>query len=202
MRYQQTPISRLSKAAKYLVPDGTWHPFAEEPGMFYRVSGKIVQRVRFEADEREDLLRLFDVFEPLPARVLKEGFREELRILIEDDRYLLTGMLVRVYVGWELLAAAAQPLGIRLVFIGGNSLQYSILFAEWNEQELVRVLVLAKAFAKVAALLAADVREGIPHIRSEITGLITSAFEMMMEEIGPVKKAKKKIGRQGSLFGE
>lgn len=199
MRYQQTPISRLSKAAKYLVSDGGWHPFVEEAGMFYRVAGKTVQRVRFEDDEREDLLHLFDDFDPLPSRVLKEGFREELRILIEDDRYLLTGMLVRVYVGWELLAAAAQPLGVRLVFIGGNSLQYSILFAEWSEQEIVRVLVLAKAFARVAALLAADVRDGIPHIRSEITGLITSAFDMMMEEIGPVKK-KAKRGRQESLF--
>ncbi len=200
MRYQQTPISRLSKAAKYLEADGGWHPFADEPGVYYRVRGKIVQRVRLEAGEREDLLRLYDDLDPLPSRAMREGFREELRFATEDDHYLLTGMLVRAYVGWDLLAAAAEPLGIRLVFMGGNSLQCAVVFREWTPEEIIRTLVLARAFAKVAALLAADAREGVPHIRSEITGLLRSAFEMGMEEVGPLKRAKRKRGTQESLF--
>ncbi|MFZ1728697.1 MAG: hypothetical protein WAV84_01095 [Bacteroidota bacterium] len=186
MRYQQTPISRLSKSSKLLVSDGAWHPFAEEERVWYRVNGKSVQRVRLEEGESEELLALFERFEPLPSRALKEGFREELRFIVRDDHYELAGMLVRAYVGWDMLASASESLGIRLEYLGGNSLRCDILINEWTVADIVRALVLAKAFSKVAAQLALDAREGVPHIPYEITGLLQSAFELFMEEIGPL----------------
>ncbi len=204
MRYQQTPISRLAKAGKYLQSDGTWHPFADEEGMYYRVREKMVQRVRIEKGEDDALLRLFENFEPLPLRVLKEGFREELQFVIDDDHYLLTGQLLRVYDGWEALAAAGKPLGIRLLFLGGNSLQYSIEFHEWSTHEIARILLLSKAFTRVAAQLVKDTAEGIPHIHTEIKGLLLTAHEMMMEQNNITRDApprpKKKSDVQGSLF--
>lgn len=184
MRYQQTPISRLSKAAAFLVKDGAWHPFEGEEGTWYRVRGKTVQRVRLEAGEDEELLRLFERFEPLPSRALKEGFREELRFIVDDDSYLLAGLLVRAFVGWDQLATAGEALGARLEYLGGNSLRCDIRIALWSAEDILRALVLSKAFTKVAALLARDAREGIPHIPSEVRGLLQSAFEMLWEEVG------------------
>jgi hypothetical protein len=204
MRYQQTPTSRLAKAAKYLVSDGTWHPFVDEEGMYYRVRGKMVQRVRIEKGEDDVLLRLFENFEPLPLRVLREGFREELHFVVDDDRYLLTGLLLRIYPGWEALSAAGKPLGIRLVFLGGNSLQYSIEFTDWCSDEITRILLLSKAFARVAAQLVKDAAEDIPHIHTEITGLLRSAHLLMMEQNGVGKtdaaKPRKREEIQGRLF--
>ncbi|MFA6233329.1 MAG: hypothetical protein WC824_03945 [Bacteroidota bacterium] len=204
MRYQQTPISRLSKASKFLVSDGAWHPFVGEEGVWYRVKGKSVQRVRMEDGESEDLLALFERFEPLPSRALKEGFREELRFIVQDDHYVLAGMLVRAYVGWDMLASASESLGIHLEYLGGNSLRCDILIHEWTVPEIVRALVLAKAFSKVAAQLSLDAREGVPHIRSEITGLLHSAFELFMEEVGPVGRIESdpppRSATQGTLF--
>jgi hypothetical protein len=204
MRYQQTPISRLSKAAKFLVSDGAWHAFEGEEGMWYRVRGKTVQRVRLESGESEELLGLFEHFEPLPSRALKEGFREELRFIVSDDHYMLAGMLVRAYVGWDQLASAAEASGVRLEYLGGNSLRCDIRIDEWTSEGIIRSLVLAKACGKVAALLAQDAREGIPHIPSEIRGLLQSAFEMYWEESGVAFRADTTPDPhglvQGSLF--
>ncbi len=204
MRYQQTPISRLSKAAKFLVSDGSWHPFVGEEGMWYRVMGKSVQRVRIEAGESEDLLALFERVEPLPTRALKEGFRAELRFIVQDDHYLLAGMLVRSYVGWDMLASASECLGIKLEYLGGNSLRCDILITEWTVADIVRALVLAKAFSKVASQLAQDAREGVPHIPSEITGLLQAAFELYLEEVGPIARKEEPqpdaAARQQTLF--
>jgi hypothetical protein len=204
MRYQQTPISRLSKAAKFLEADGGWHPFVGEEGVWYRVAGKMVQRVRLERGETDAMLRLFDRFEPIPSRALKEGFREELRFIVQDDHYLLAGMLVRAYVGWDMLASAGESFGMRLEYPGGNSLRCDIRIDEWTAEDIVRALVLAKAFSKVAAQLALDAREGVPHIRQEITGLLQSAFDLYLEEIGGLPRAASPstspAPRQESLF--
>lgn len=203
MRYQQTPISRLAKAAKYLVNDGEWHPFMDEDGVYYRVQGKIVQRVRIEAGEADSLLRLFDGFPPLPSRTLKEGFREELHFAVKDDHYLLNGMLVRAYVGWDLLAMASADMGVRMSFLGGNSLQCSIVIEEWSPEQIIRTLLLAKAFSQVAAQLAVDAREGVPHIQSEITGLLRTAHEMQLEQVDLEKlRTKRQAKAQGSLFND
>ncbi len=203
MRYQQTPMARLSKAAKFLDPDGAWHPFVGEEGVWYRVKGKTVQRVRFERDETDAMLRLFERFEPLPSRALKEGFREELRFIVQDDHYLLAGMLVRAYVGWDMLASAGESFGMHLEYLGGNSLRCDIRIDEWTAEDIVRALVLAKAFSKVAAQLALDAREGVPHIPQEITGLLQSAFDLYLEEIGGLPRAAPFVSRmpeQGNLF--
>lgn len=205
MRYQQTPLARLSKAAKFLESDGAWHPFVGEEGVWYRVRGKLVQRVRLESGETDDLLRLFERFEPLPSKALREGFREELRFIIADDHYLLAGMLMRAYVGWDKLASAGEPLGVHLEYLGGNSLRCDIRIREWTAADIIRSLILSKSVSKVAVLLAQDSREGIPHTTPEITGLLHSAFELFMEEVGGLPRAESipdpREPEQGSLFG-
>ena len=168
--------------------------------------GKIVQRVRIEAGETYSLLQLFDNFDPLPSRMLKEGFRDELRFTIVDDHYLLNGMLVRAYVGWDMLAVASADLGNRLSFLGGKSLQCSIVFDEWTDENIIRTLGLAKAFAKVASQLAIKSKEGVPHIQMEIAGLLNAAFEFMMEDVEARKQGSAKLKKndqlQGKLFEE
>src|SRR5512135_3365639 len=67
MKYRQTPISRLADAGKKIAASSQWRP-AGEPGAYYRVTGKIMQRVRLESGEGDEHLRLFDGLEPLPPR--------------------------------------------------------------------------------------------------------------------------------------
>jgi hypothetical protein len=109
-----------------------------------------------------------------------------------------------MYNGWEALAAAGRPLGIHLVFLGGNSLQYSIEFTVWSTHEIIRVLLLSKAFARVAVQLVRDTADGIVHLHTEITGLLRTAHEMMMEQNNISRevpgKGKKKDDVQASLF--
>lgn len=205
MRYQQTPVARLSKAAKFLEKDGKWHPFAGEEGMWYRVRQRDVQRIRLEAGETEELLQLVDELGPLPSRALREGFREELRFVLQDDHYLLSGMLLRAYVGWDMLAAAARTMDVQLEFLGGNALRCDIRIDEWSTEAVTRALLRARACAQVAAQLAVDAREGVPHIPQEITGLLQAAYETLMEEVGPLHPAAaapRRDAEQGSLFGE
>jgi hypothetical protein len=206
MRYQQTPVARLSKAAKFLEKDGKWHPFVGEEGVWYRVRNRDVQRIRLEAGESEELLRLFDRLGPLPSRALREGFREELRFVPHDDHYLLSGMLLRAYVGWDMLAAAARAMNVQLEFLGGNALRCDIRIDEWSTEAVTRALVLGRACARVAAQLAVDAREGVPHIPQEISGLLQAAYETLMEEVGPLRTtsagAHRRDADQGSLFGE
>lgn len=183
MKYQQTPTSRFSKASTWLLRDGCWHPFASEAGVFYRIQGKVLQRVRFEEHEDEALLRLFDTVHPFPARVFREGFREEVRFVVEDDHYLLTDLLIRAYVGWDTLAQAAENFGIRMSFSGGNSLHCSIALRTWSADSILRTLILGRAFTTVAAQLARDCLEGIPHTVGEVTGLLRSANDFFTEEL-------------------
>jgi len=183
MRYQQTPISRLSRASAALITDGSWQPFASEPGVYYRVLDRTMQKVRFETYEDQRLLRLFERIAPLPSRVLKEGFREELHFAIEDDHYLLTDIFVRVFIGWDALARAAADIGIRMTFVGGNSLHCAIRIDSWDEPSIVRALVVSKAFSRVSGQLASDAVEGIPHTSREMSGLLRSAVALYMEEL-------------------
>jgi hypothetical protein len=203
MKYQQTPTSRFSKASAWLQRDGSWHPFASEPGVFYRIQGKMLQRVRFEEDEDEALLRLFDAVQPFPVRVFREGFREEVRFVVENDHYLLTDVLVRAYIGWDTLAQAAEGFGIRMSFSGGNSLHCSIAVRTWSADSILRTLILGRAFITVATQLARDSYEGIPHTVGEITGLLRSANDFFLEEFyqRPDKSASgSRIHEQEELF--
>jgi hypothetical protein len=204
MKYQQTPTSRFSKASAWLQRDGSWHPFVSEPGVFYRVQGKVLQRVRFEDDEDEALLRLFDAVQPFPSRIFREGFREEVRFITEDDHYLLTDVLIRAYIGWDTLAQAAESFGIRMSFSGGNSLHCSIALRIWSGDSIMRTLILGRAFTTVAAQLARDSYEGIPHTVGEVIGLLRSANDFFMEELyQPPDKSGSSGGRmleQEELF--
>ena len=203
MKYQQVPISRLSSSGALLEQDGAWHPFGGDTGSWYRVHGRIVQRVTLEAGEDPSLLRLLEACGPLPSKALKEGFREVLTFRVHDDRYLLTGMLLRSYVGWDVLERAGRDLDVSLRFFGGNSLEYSVLIREWTPDCVARALLAAKAFAMVGASLAQDAKQGIPHTESEIRGLLRTARDVFAEDLGlphTEKPSRSAQHRQQSLF--
>jgi hypothetical protein len=197
MRYQQTPKSRLSKASSWLQADGQWHAFSAEPGMHYRVSGSIVQKVLIEEHEHASLLRLFDAVPPLPKRLFREGFREELRLLVEGDHYVLTDILIRAYMGWDLLAQAAESFAVRMSYTGGNTLHCSIAFHSWSPDSLIRTLIFLRAFTAVAAQLSQDAIQGIPHTVAEVLGLLRSANDVYTEQFYPAPRSG---GRGGSVI--
>ncbi len=149
-----------------------------------------MQKIRLEAHEDPALLRLFEALPPLPSRLFREGFREELRFIPDDDLYLLTDILVRVYIGWDALAHAAAPFGIRVAFSGGNTLHCGISFEVWDTDSIMKTLILSRAFTTVAARLAQDSFEGIPHTVGEITGLLRSANDCFLEELYEAPKSK------------
>ena len=99
-----------------------------------------------------------------------------------------------------------EVITIHLEYLGGNSLRCDILIEEWTDGDIIRALVLAKAFSKVASQLAIDAREGVPHVRNEITGLLNAAFELYWEEAGGAPQSSSspapRVAEQGSLFGE
>ncbi len=186
MKYQQVHTSRLSSAAEKLVRDGAWHGYETDSRAWYRVVGKVVQRVRLEEGEEASLLGLFDRLAPLPKKVFKEGFREELTLRIDDDRYTLSGMYLRSFIGWDLLARAGEKLGVGIRFYAGNSIEFSVAIPEWTTRDLLHALVTARAFAQVGASLVRDSREGIPHTEKEIRGLLHTARDLLLEEIGDI----------------
>jgi hypothetical protein len=203
MKYQQVPLTRLSSAGTRLEQDGQWHAFGAVAGVWYRVHGRVVQRVTLEAGEDSALLRLFDGCGPLPSKALKEGFREELCFRISDDRYTLAGMLLRFFVGWDVLALAGRDFGVATRFYGGNSLEYSVFIEEWTSAAMTRAVVTAKAFAMVGSSLALDAKQGIPHTEAEIKGLLRTARELLAEEAGvhdEPKPARLATQQQQSLF--
>ena len=203
MRYQQTPTTRLARAGNRLEAGENWQPANGESGVYLRVRSGVLQRVRLENSESEEHLQLFEEFDPLPSRVMKEGFREELCFRVADDHYELCGILVRVYLGWDMLGSAAEQLGVTVNFLGGNSLLCSIEFDSWDRETILRSLVLAKAFTRVASQLALDAKDGIPHIPAEVAGLLRTAFALYLEEIdisAAGRQRKKPHGQQQSLF--
>ena len=189
MKYQQVPLTRLSSAGTRLDKDGQWHAFGTAGGAWYRVQGRVVQRVTLEAGEDEALLRLFDACGPLPSKALKEGFREELTFRVHDDTYLLSGMLLRFFIGWDVLARVGRDLGVAIRFFGGNSLEYTVSFDEWTPSAMTAAVVTAKAFAMVGSSLAQDSKQGIPHTEAEVIGLLRTARDFLSEEIGPQEKS-------------
>jgi hypothetical protein len=204
MKYQQIPLARLSKAGTRFIADGEWHSFTGDPLLMYRVVKKTVQRVRLEENENADLLKLFDSFPPFPSKVLREGFREEICFRVADDEYCIADMYVRAFVGWNMLAHVAEAKRVTASIIGGNTLSYSVRFSEWRQDVIVRALVLAKAFAMLAAQLAEDARLGIPHTEKEIAGLLHSAGSILLEEVYGSEKAAevKPTSVQTRLFSD
>lgn len=186
MKYQQVPRRRLSSAADKLESDGSWRPLADAPRTYYRVVSGLVQRVVLEPGESDAMLGMLDRLRPLPPKALRSGFREELTLRVVDDRYALTGVLVRAFVGWDLLAHAAGEVGAILRHYGGNTLECSILFDAWTTANVARAMVLAKAIGSVGAMLAEDARQGIPHTRGEVAGLLRSACDVLLEDVADV----------------
>jgi hypothetical protein len=203
MIYQQIALVRLAHAAKNLDRDGQWHPFGDDGRTFYRVSGKRMQKIRLDEDEDPALLSLFDDIHPLPARVSKEGFREEIHISISDDVYKLSNMWLRAYIGWEDLAAATNMHGGALSYRSSNSLEFTHTMDEFNQETFMKALLLGKAVSMVGHQLAEDGRIGVPHIPAEVKGLLTSAYTVLLEDIKPLKGSTGKADDtpQHSLFG-
>ncbi|MDH7515709.1 MAG: hypothetical protein QHI48_07545 [Bacteroidota bacterium] len=182
MKYDQIPLSRLSRAAVSIERRLGWHPFHSDERTHYRVVGRMVQRVRLEQGEDERCLELFEHIPPLPRRLFHEGFREGISFRVDDDAYVLHGMYLRLFVGWDLLARAGEAFGVRTHFAGENSLEYSVVVGKWSLGSVLEALATARAFALVAADLAHDARDGIPHTVGEIRGLIRTAREVLLED--------------------
>ena len=144
MKYQQIRIARLAEAGRKLHPDGKWHAFENVTETFYRVIGRLVQRVKLEAGESRDYLRLFDAVNPLPTGLLREGFRNEIVFHIDDDAYVLDETYTRVFEGWEHLAACAVAHGCTATPAGSNALAWKIRFETWSEERIHRALIVAR----------------------------------------------------------
>ncbi len=79
----------MSGAANKLDLDGAWHPFATGEHSWYRVwNRKTIQRIQFRDGVEEDLLLpMLTDFEPLSELEQVSGFREEVRIELNDDTF-------------------------------------------------------------------------------------------------------------------
>ncbi|MAT40269.1 MAG: hypothetical protein CL946_11765 [Ectothiorhodospiraceae bacterium] len=208
MIYQQIALIKLARGARKLEKDGQWHPFGEDGAAYYRVVGKVMQRVRFSDGEDEDLLALFEEIRPFPGKLAREGFRAGVHIRIEDDHFTLHNIMFRAFFGWEAFAKAVAAFGGRLEFTGSNALEYRSTMDEFNEETLRHALICAKAVTTVAPQIAEDIKLGIPHSESEIIGLLKTAYTVIDEEI-PVPKPKKSDRKrkdgpppQATLFNE
>ena len=205
MKYTQIPLSRLSRAGKLFVSDGQWHRSVNDDALYYRVQGKMVQRIRLEVGETVALLPLFAGFTPLPSKALREGFREELRFRIEDDAYVLSDNYTRGFIGWNRFAHIAEKKGITTTVAEGNLLRYSVRIADWTSTEILRSIIRAKVFALIATRIGEDSKLGIEHSDKEVTGMFTAAEELLAEELGlsePELPVKKNSPPQISLFGD
>ncbi len=202
MIYQQIPTIRLAHAARKLNYDGAWHPFGDDGRTFYRIVKNVMQRVRLEEDEDLELLALFNDIKPLPSKAARGGFKEEIRIRIEDDAYVLCNQWIRAYLGWELLMEAVEHSGGALIFRGANSLEFRYGMASFTMSEFRRALLLGKAVSIVAPQLATDAVQGVPHTKAEVRGLLHSAYSVLAEEIGVKSSEEEKYGghSQQSLF--
>jgi hypothetical protein len=196
MKYQQTAMGRLSRAADMLIADGDWHSFEESPDIRYRVHGRILQRVRLEAGEAEELLSLFDGIPPLEPGLIREGFRDAVCLRIEDDRYVICEQFIRFFKSWEALAGAAKRFGIEMGYPGGNQLEFRVPFPEWGAETLTDSLLRVKAFTAVASQLAEDEKFEIPHSENEIHGLLISALDVLREDIVNRKKNRRARGKE------
>ena len=114
MRYSQITTSRLSKSASKLDMDGEWHPFHSTPLAWYRVWRKrLVQRSNF-VDENEEriILPLLQSLEPLKRISGTMGFRDELNVILVDDRLEVVAALGYASDTLADLRSALSSLGI------------------------------------------------------------------------------------------
>ncbi len=201
MRYQQIQLTRLSQAKEKLVSDGAWHPFSESPGTFYRVSGRFMQRVRFEGNESDGLLSELLDFPPIPTQLLKEGFREEICFRIEDDSWVYETLLKRQFSGWEKMKRGANRLGAEII-ANANTFSFRISIGRWETDTVLQALVVGRSCLLIASDLEVDARDGIAHSEGEIEGLLRTAAEVLSEEVrnSLKRKTSRKKSLQSSLF--
>ncbi len=183
MKYKQIAVARLGKAARRLRVDGTWHPFENEAGTHYRVVKRVMQQVRLEHGEDESHLALFENFEPLPTRALKEGFRGAVCLRVEDDHYTLENMYLRSFPGWEALARAASGLGVELYFEGGNMLTCRARFNEWSRETVLEKLLLIRAIAVTGSQLQDNATSNVCIDTDEIGRMIRTAYDVLRESV-------------------
>lgn len=185
MRYRQTHVSRFSAAAERLSADGVWHAFAREQRAWYRVHGRVLQQVRLDDGERDDFIGVFDAIAPLPPKLLRGGYRQEIEIRVRDDRFVVTGMLLKAYDGWELLAAAAGRHGFSMAMVGNGTLSCEIEVDSWSGAQFHRAVAFASTVGIVAAQLREDAAMRIPYAREEVTRLLETAYAVTLEACPP-----------------
>jgi hypothetical protein len=175
MKYQQIQLARLAGAGRKLVADGCWHAFENVERTFYRVVGRRMQRVKFESDESPGLLKLFDALPPLPPKLLREGFRNEITFRLDDDAYCIDDILTRSFSGWEQVAASASARGCTATALRGNALAWRVRFEFWDEVGIHNALIVARALtsalAQCANLPALESRDAASILEGEMRAL-------------------------------
>ena len=195
MKYKQIAVARLGKAARRLRADGSWHVFENESETYYRVVRRVMQQVQFESGEEKSLLDLFEHFEPLPARALKEGFREPLCIRVEDDRYTLEHLYLRAFTGWETLARAASGFGVEVYLEAKNMLACRASFDEWSREAVLEKILVMRAIAVAASQLQEDSGSGVRYETDEVVRLIHTANTVLHETLHASGKRRRVSGR-------
>jgi hypothetical protein len=163
MRYWQITTRRLSRAAAKLRMDDAWHAWQAAPLSWYRVwKKKMVQRITFETSAEEAIVfPLLGAFEPLPDVSGTAGFREEVWIVVEDDRFSL-----RVPLGYRFSEVEKQQAFDRPLAQFGMSTGV--------EQSLVYVNVPIEQFDRTSIIASQTLARGARLFFQGLTAATTS----------------------------
>lgn len=185
MHYQQISLARLSRSGKKLINDRAWHQFTHEEKLFYRVRGRIVQKVHLEENENEEYLRLMNAIEPLPSRIFREGFREEIVIKKQNDHFIIGDILIRSFYSWKTIAEFITCKNIFLQKINDTTLECTIHLEELDQKNLFAALLSLKTFTLTIQEMKED--EALQSPREFIR-----LFETMTEVLKQTSVSRKK----------
>jgi hypothetical protein len=167
-----------------------WHESGNDSSTHYRVVHRVVQKVRLEKHESAAMLKLLDPPFQVPSLLLKEGFRDGLHIIVDDDHFMLAGIALPCFEGWEELRDAAAGMHVKIRHAGGNLLSCDVLIAEWSQDAMMEALTVARALPEAAAgLRASDAPAGNSSAGRSLRSALLST-RAALEALKP-KRAKK-----------
>ncbi len=87
-----------------------------------------------------------DAIEPLTSRIFREGFREEIVIKKQNDRFIVGDILIRSFDSWKTIAEFITCKNIFLQKINDTTLECTIHLEELDQKNLFAALLSLKAF--------------------------------------------------------
>jgi hypothetical protein len=132
--------------------DDEWHTWQAAPLAWYRVwKKKMVQRVTFESQTEEEIVfPLLAALEPLPDVSGAAGFREELWITIDDDRFALHLPLGYQFTDDAKALVFSQALGqYQVATSAKQNLVYAVVPVEQFDRDSI---IIAQILAQAARL--------------------------------------------------